>query len=73
MNLKDHILDVQQGIRTGRFLNEASVSQGIVLRLLQALGWPTYDTQIVSPEYTVSGTRVDYALCHPRSKPIVFI
>jgi hypothetical protein len=31
MNLKDHILDVQQGIKTGRFLNEASVSQGIVL------------------------------------------
>ena len=73
MNLQDHILDVQQGIKAGRFLNEASVSQGIVLRLLQALAWPTYNTQIVSPEYTVSGKRVDYALCHPHSKPIVFI
>ena len=73
MKLQDHILDVQQGIKAGRFLNEASVSQGIVLRLLQALAWPTYNTQIVSPEYTVSGKRVDYALCHPHSKPIVFI
>jgi hypothetical protein len=73
MNLKDHILAVQQGIRAGRFVNEAAVSQGIVLRLLQALSWPTYDTQVVSPEYTVSGKRVDYALCHPRNKPTVFI
>ncbi|MEM7031534.1 MAG: type I restriction enzyme HsdR N-terminal domain-containing protein [Chloroflexota bacterium] len=73
MNLQDHILDVQQGIKAGRFSNEASVSQGIVLRLLQALDWPTYDTQIVSPEYTVSGKRVDFALCYPHNKPIVFI
>lgn len=73
MNLYDHILDVQQGIRSGRFVNEAAVSQGIVLRILQALSWPTYDTQVVSPEFIVSGRRVDYALCHPRHKPIVFV
>jgi predicted type IV restriction endonuclease len=71
--LKTHIEDIQSGIKAGSYSNEASVSQGIVLRLLQALGWPTYDTQIVCPEYSLEGRRVDYALCHPSNKPIAFI
>ena len=37
------------------------------------LGWPIFDTSIVIPEYTVEGRRVDYALCHPKNKPYVFI
>lgn len=61
-NLVDHITDIQDGIRTGRFVNEASISQGIILRLLQALGWPTFDTQIVCPEYILS------ALLHAASE-----
>ncbi|EQD78280.1 Type I restriction enzyme R protein N terminal domain protein, partial [mine drainage metagenome] len=52
---------------------EASVQQGIVLRLLHALSWPSYDTQIVCPEYSLEGRRVDYALCHPPGKPIAFV
>jgi hypothetical protein len=71
--LKDHIIDIRDGIKAGRFTNEASISQGIVLRLLHALGWPAYDTQIVFPEYPLNGRRVDFALCHPPRKPIVFI
>lgn len=73
MALEDTILDIQKGIRGGRYINEASISQGIVLRLLGELGWPTYDTEIVAPEYAVEGRRVDYALCHPTTKPQVFI
>lgn len=73
MELREHILRIQDNIRAGRFSNEAAVSQGIVLPLLQALGWPTYDTRIVSPEYGVEGRRVDFALCHPPDKPMVFI
>jgi hypothetical protein len=38
-----------------------------------ALGWPTWDTQIVWPEYALEGRRVDFALCHPSAKPKVFI
>lgn len=49
------------------------MSQGIVLRILHALSWPSYDTQIVCPEYSLEGRRVDYALCHPPGKPIAFI
>jgi predicted type IV restriction endonuclease len=73
MSLSDHIEEVRAGIKDGRYGNEAAVSQGIVLRLLQALGWPTYDTQVVCPEFALGGRRVDYALCHPANKAMAFI
>src|SRR3989339_518452 len=73
MSLEKHIEEIRLGIKAGRFVNEASVSQGIVLRLLHALSWPAYDTQIVCPEYSLQGRRVDYALCHPPGKPIAFV
>lgn len=73
MGIEQEIEAIRTGIRAGRFSNEASVSQGIVLRLLHALGWPSYDTDAVWPEYSLSGRRVDYALCSPPGKPIAFI
>lgn len=73
MTLEEHIEDIRLGIKSGRFRSEAAVSQGIVLRLLQVLDWPTFDTQVVCPEYSLEGRRVDFALCHPSSKPIAFI
>lgn len=73
MSLEQHIKEIRAGIKAGRFANEASVSQGIVLRILHALSWPSYDTQIVCPEYSLEGRRVDFALCHPPGKPITFI
>ena len=73
MTLEEHIDDIRKGLEADRYPNEAAVSQGIVLRLLGVLAWPTFDTQIVAPEYGVEGTRVDFALCHPPSKPRVFI
>ncbi|MFZ5453014.1 MAG: type I restriction endonuclease [Thermodesulfobacteriota bacterium] len=71
--LRDHIKEIREGIKAGLFTNEASVSQGIVLRLLHAFSWPTYDIQIVFPEYPLTGRRADFALCHPAGKPLVFI
>jgi hypothetical protein len=38
IQLSDHIIDIQTSIRSGCFANEASVSQGIILRLLRELG-----------------------------------
>jgi len=73
MELREHILQIQDNIRAGLFANEAAVSQGIVLRILQALGWPIFDSRVVSPEYGVEGRRVDFALCHPSDKPMIFI
>ena len=73
MTLKEHIDDIHKGLEAGQYGNEAAVSQGVVLRLLGALAWPTFNTQVVAPEYGVEGTRVDFALCHPLSKPLVFV
>lgn len=73
MGVEQEIVAIRLGIRVGRFSNERSVSQGIVLRLLNALGWPVYTTDVVWPEYSLSGRRVDFALCSPPSKPISFI
>jgi len=71
--LQQDIEEIRGALKGGRFTNEAAVCQGIVLRILHALSWPTYDTAIVSPEYSVEGRRVDFALCHPQGKPVVFI
>lgn len=73
MSLEEDIKDIRAGIKSGRFTNEASVSQGIVLRVLHVLSWPSYSTQVVCPEYSLEGRRVDYALCNPPGKPIAFI
>lgn len=73
MGVEQEIEAIRIGIRAGRIFNEASVSQGIVLRLLHTLGWPAYKPDAVWPEYSLSGRRVDYALCSPPGKPISFI
>lgn len=71
--LQNHILEIQQGIKRGQSSNKAAIAQGIVLRLLQALSWPTYDIDIVIPKYEISNDYFDYALCTSSSKPAVFI
>ncbi|MFQ5582822.1 MAG: hypothetical protein ACE5GL_00110 [Calditrichia bacterium] len=73
MGLSEHIKKIRDGLREGRFNSEAAVSQGILLPTLYELGWPVFDTSIVIPEYTVEGRRVDYALCHTKNNPYVFI
>jgi len=55
MALKEHIEGIRDNLKKGMFEKEAAVSQGVVLRLLGVLGWQTFNTQMVTPEYTVSG------------------
>lgn len=43
-------------------VSEAQTSQGIVLPILNHLSWDVFDTTEVTPEYSVSGGRVDFAL-----------
>jgi hypothetical protein len=71
--VKEDLLDIRTGITAGRYVNEATVSQGIVQRLLNALGWPVYNTEIVAPEYSLGTRRADYALCHPPREPVILI
>lgn len=71
--LDNALKTVVEGLRSGRFINEAAVSQGAVLPLLQALNWPIFDTSVVIPQFSLEGRRVDYALCHPGRKPLLFL
>lgn len=73
MPLNIDIEDIRNGLKAGRYKNEASVSQGIILRLLNSLGWQIFDSSHVSPEWSVGAGRVDYALCHPPGKPIILV
>lgn len=73
MALEPTIADISTRLREGRYPNESAVSQGVVLRLLQELGWDTWDTNTVWPEFQTGEGRADFALCHPPSKPIVSI
>ena len=72
MSLETTLIDIIARLRQGRFANEQSISQGIVLRVLQELGWDTWDTAVVWPEFKTGEGRVDFALCHPATKPAVF-
>lgn len=73
MSLEADIQDIQNGLNSGRYANEAAVSQGIILRLLSRLGWQIFDSSHVWPEYALGSGRVDYALCCPPSKPVILI
>ena len=73
MTLKEHIEDISNQLKQGVFENEAEVSQNIIIRVLEVLGWPRYTPKVIIPEYGVAEQRVDFALCHPPEKPIIFI
>jgi len=48
----------------GRFhsIDEAATKQAIIIRFLSYLGWDPYNLDQVSPEYSVGGGKIDYAL-----------
>ena len=73
MHMEDLLTGIKVALREGRFTSEAAVSQGVVLPILNVLGWPVFDTSVVIPEYSLEGRRVDFALCHPADRPAIFI
>lgn len=73
MSLDTTLADIAARLRENGFPNEQAISQGIVLRVLHELGWDTYDPVVVWPEYQTGEGRADFALCHPPSKPAIFI
>ena len=73
MALSDHLERVQERLRKGDIRSEMAVIQVVLWPVLDELGWPVGDTNVVYPEYSLGGRRVDYALCHPAERPVVFI
>ena len=78
MTLLDTIQQLDANLTAGRFTNEAEVSTGVVLRILQDLDWPVFDTSVVAQQFPLKiptgGTRhEDIALCREDGRPLVFI
>jgi hypothetical protein len=72
IRLEEVIQDIWMNLEKG-FPNEAAVSQGAVLPILQACGWNIRDINEVCPEYGIQeNQRVDYALLRG-GKPLIFI
>ena len=73
--MSDKLLKVIEDLQSDKSLDslsEADISLGVVLRILDALSWSTYDRREVSPEYSVENRWVDYALLISNA-PQVFI
>ena len=64
---------IRTSLRLGQYTNEASISQGVILPILQALDWPVFDTSIVTPEFSAGTGRVDYALRENTGRPKIFV
>ena len=72
MSLRERLDNARDLLRSGRLANEAAVSSGVVLPILDALGWPAFDPSVVAPEYGVGKRRVDFALL-TNGTPAVFV
>lgn len=59
--LQSFIENLKESRRLETF-DEAATKQAVILRLLSLLGWDCYDIDEVTPEYSVSSQRIDYAL-----------
>ncbi len=65
LNYRDSIYQVVHELNRNPMLeelNQTSMKQGVVLRVLDAAGWSAFDLTEVEPEYKVGTTRVDFAL-----------
>lgn len=72
-NLTLQIEEIRDRLTRGDFANEAQISQGVVMRLLNTLGWDIWDLKVVISEFPIKRRKVDYALCHPPGKPSVLV
>jgi len=72
MSISKCINEIRKKLEEGDFINEALISQGLLLPILQNLGWPVFDTKIVIPEYQLEGRSV-FALCNNKEHPQIFI
>ena len=64
---------IRQRLVEFSYVNEASISHGVVMPVLQQLGWDTADRTQLVPEFTVERRRVDFALLGAGRKPSVFV
>jgi len=73
MPLIEKITEIQKYIRENQYQNESAISIGVVIPILEELGWIVSNPNVVKPEYSIGGGRVDYALLDQRGRAVIFI
>lgn len=74
--MKTLIEEIRTHIQNGSFKNEEQVKLGIILRVLDRLGWNIWSPNEIVLEYKVSdedNTKVDFALFYTPFSPAVYI
>lgn len=73
MEVTRRVQQAREKLERGVLVNENAVTNGVILPILQVLGWDVFDTQVVAPQYPAEGGRADLALCCWPNKPAVLI
>jgi predicted type IV restriction endonuclease len=71
--MKEELLELIKEIQSERKMisyDEAATKRGVILPILQCLGWNPFNIDEVHPEYAVEKRKVDYALKHGDSKKV---
>lgn len=74
--MKTLIEEIRTHIQNGSFKNEEQLKLGIIIRVLDRLGWNIWNPNEIVLEYKVSdedNTKVDFALFYERFSPAVYI
>jgi predicted type IV restriction endonuclease len=70
--LKNLIESVRQNLVQGRYPNECTIREAVVLPILQRLGWDTIDPTVIRHEHPIGHRKADFCLfAHPTTPDIV--
>ena len=67
------MIDITARLRQGECPSEQSISQGVVVQVLQEPGRPVCDPAAARPECQSGDGRADFAGCHPPPTPAGFV
>lgn len=56
------LTEIKSNLQKYQLYDEAKIRNSVVERILNLLGWDTFNVEEVNPEYSVGGKRVDYSL-----------
>jgi len=73
MPLGETLQSIRTRLQSRAIANKAEVRQGVVLALLNELGWPVFDTGVVRPAHAINGDSVDFGLIGTRGNLLAVV
>ena len=71
--LMAEVREIISALKRGDYQTEVQISDYVVRRLFNGMGWPRFDAKLVYPQYPIGTRKVDFALCHPNGNPVVLV